>query len=43
MWFLLVVLVFMLLYVLVYVAFGFYVKKDSVLISLNLEKIEIEC
>ncbi|RKV61401.1 SH3 domain-containing protein [Helicobacter pylori] len=39
---LLVVLAFMLLYALVYVALGFYVKKDSAPISLNVEKTETE-
>ncbi|GAA7094004.1 SH3 domain-containing protein [Helicobacter pylori] len=38
----LVVLGFMLLYALVHVALGFYGEKDSVSISQNLEKIEIE-
>lgn len=38
----LVVLGFMLLYVLVHVALGFYAKKDSASISQNLEKTEIE-
>lgn len=39
---LLVVLAFMLLYVLVHAALGFYVKKDSASINQNLEKTEIE-
>ncbi|MGL2666011.1 SH3 domain-containing protein [Helicobacter pylori] len=39
---LLVVLAFMLLYALVHAALGFYVKKDSVPISQNLEKTETE-
>ncbi|GAA8599188.1 SH3 domain-containing protein [Helicobacter pylori] len=39
---LLVVLAFMLLYALVHAALGFYVKKDSVPISQNLEKSETE-
>ncbi|MGN8474203.1 SH3 domain-containing protein [Helicobacter pylori] len=39
---LLVVLAFMLLYALVHVALGFYVKKDSTPISPNVEKTEIE-
>ncbi len=39
---LLVVLAFMLLYALAHVALGFYMKKDSALISPNLEKTEIE-
>ncbi|GAA9845209.1 SH3 domain-containing protein [Helicobacter pylori] len=38
----LVVLAFMLLYALVHAALGFYAKKDSVSISQNLEKTEIE-
>ncbi|PUD49602.1 hypothetical protein C2R66_07495 [Helicobacter pylori] len=38
----LVVLAFMLLYALAHAALGFYVKKDSALISPNLEKTEIE-
>ncbi|WP_000846089.1 SH3 domain-containing protein [Helicobacter pylori] len=38
----LVVLAFMLLYVLVHAALGFYVKKDSAPISQNLEKTETE-
>ncbi|GAA9378772.1 SH3 domain-containing protein [Helicobacter pylori] len=38
----LVVLGFMLLYALVHIALGFYVKKDSVSISQNLEKTETE-
>lgn len=38
----LVVLAFMLLYALVHAALGFYVKKDSVSISQNLEKTETE-
>ncbi|WP_154443539.1 SH3 domain-containing protein [Helicobacter pylori] len=38
----LVVLGFMLLYVLVHAALGFYAKKDSVQINQNLEKTEIE-
>ncbi len=38
----LVVLAFMLLYALVHAALGFYVKKDSALISPNAEKTEIE-
>ncbi|WQV54174.1 SH3 domain-containing protein [Helicobacter pylori] len=38
----LVVLAFMLLYALAHVALGFYVKKDSVPISQNLEKTEME-
>ncbi len=38
----LVVLAFMLLYALVHVALGFYVKKDSASISPNAEKTEIE-
>ncbi|WRC10309.1 SH3 domain-containing protein [Helicobacter pylori] len=38
----LVVLAFMLLYVLVHVALGFYVKKDSAPISPNVEKTEME-
>ncbi len=38
----LVVLAFMLLYVLVHVALGFYAKKDSASISQNLEKTEME-
>ncbi|WQV29672.1 SH3 domain-containing protein [Helicobacter pylori] len=39
---LLVVLAFMLLYALAHVALGFYVKKDSVPMSQNLEKTEME-
>ncbi|WP_000845986.1 SH3 domain-containing protein [Helicobacter pylori] len=39
---LLVVLAFMLLYALAHAALGFYVKKDSALISQNLEKSETE-
>ncbi|MCQ2848608.1 SH3 domain-containing protein [Helicobacter pylori] len=39
---LLVVLAFMLLYALVHAALGFYVKKDSTPISLNVEKTETE-
>ncbi len=39
---LLVVLAFMLLYVLVHAALGFYVKKDSASINQNLEKTEME-
>ncbi|WP_187913742.1 SH3 domain-containing protein [Helicobacter pylori] len=39
---LLVVLAFMLLYALVHAALGFYVKKDSALISPNVEKTETE-
>ncbi len=39
---LLVVLAFMLLYVLVHAALGFYVKKDSASINQNLEKTETE-
>lgn len=39
---LLVVLAFMLLYALVHVALGFYVKKDSASISQNVEKTETE-
>ncbi|WQW00451.1 SH3 domain-containing protein [Helicobacter pylori] len=39
---LLVVLAFMLLYALAHAALGFYVKKDSVPISQNLEKTEME-
>ncbi|WRG79551.1 SH3 domain-containing protein [Helicobacter pylori] len=39
---LLVVLAFMLLYALVHAALGFYVKKDSAPISLNVEKTETE-
>ncbi|RVY45983.1 hypothetical protein ECC23_08735, partial [Helicobacter pylori] len=38
----LVVLAFMLLYVLVHAALGFYVKKDSAPISQNLEKTKTE-
>ncbi|MDU9704601.1 SH3 domain-containing protein [Helicobacter pylori] len=38
----LVVLAFMLLYVLVHAALGFYVKKDSASINQNLEKTEME-
>ncbi|MCQ2886672.1 SH3 domain-containing protein [Helicobacter pylori] len=39
---LLVVLAFMLLYALAHVALGFYVKKDSAPISLNIEKTKME-
>ncbi|WP_120803013.1 SH3 domain-containing protein [Helicobacter pylori] len=42
MWPFLVVLAFMLLYALMHAALGFYAKKDSVQISQNLEKTEIE-